>query len=469
MSASLPGKVRAARPLVHCITNDVTMEWVARGLLAAGARPVMAHDRSEAAAVAASADALVLNIGTWTPARHEAMLAAGRAANEAGVPVILDPVGAGGVTTRTRAALELLEAVKVTAVRGNAGEVLGLAGRSGLTRGVDATIRAGQHVQRAAGEVARRFGCLVIATGERDIVTDGQRTLEVRGGHPLMGQVPGTGCLSAALLGAAVGAADTTLETAAEALLWSALAGERAAASASGPGSFMVAYLDALAAAGDLSGGRIAPPLGERLSLYVLVSGQTPPAVVEAILAEGVGAIQFREKRLPLPKQVQTASRFRELCREAGALFLVNDRVDLALAIGADGVHLGQEDLPADVARPLLGPDAIIGVTCETPEEARAAEAAGADYLGTGPVYATPSKADAGEPYGPAVVERVSAATGLPVVGIGGIDTGRAAPVIAAGGCGVAVISAVVGATDPAAAARSLLAEVRTAKGVGPR
>jgi len=142
----------------------------------------------------------------------------------------------------------------------------------------------------------------------------------------------------------------------------------------------------------------------------------------------------------------------------------VNDRVDVALAVAADGVHLGQDDLPVAQARQLLGPQYIIGATCETAAEVEMATAAGASYIGTGPVYATPSKPDAGAPYGPAVVARAHAATHLPVVGIGGIGIGTAAPVIRAGGCGVAVISSVLSASDPAAAARTLVSEVQSAK-----
>ncbi|HYG57019.1 MAG TPA: hydroxyethylthiazole kinase, partial [Symbiobacteriaceae bacterium] len=189
--------LKAKRPLVHAITNYVTMDWVARGLLAAGARPVMARDISEAAVM--PSDALVLNLGTWSPALHEAMLAAGRGANARGIPVVLDPVGAGGLETRTRAALEILEAVRVTAVRGNAGEIAALAGMSGAgVRGVDSVGGA----PGAAAALARRFGCLVAATGASDLVTDGDRTLEVKAGHPLLAQIPGSGCLASALIAA---------------------------------------------------------------------------------------------------------------------------------------------------------------------------------------------------------------------------------------------------------------------------
>lgn len=466
--SSLPERVRARRPLVHAITNYVTMEWVARGLLAAGARPVMARDGEEAPLVAAAADALVLNLGTWSPALQRAILQAGEVAARRGIPVVLDPVGAGGIETRTRAARELLERVRVTAVRGNAGEILALAGEPGWGRGVDGPDgRPGVRAERAAVAVARRYGCVVAVTGPADLVTDGRRVLAVRAGHPWMAQIPGSGCLAAALAAACLAAREEDAPAAdavAEALLWAGWAGEQAAQGASGPGSFAAALLDRLGAAGPLPAGRIGPSLSERLSLYVLVSGTTPPEVVDAVLAAGCRMIQFREKQLPLAAQVEAAGRVREACRRHGALLVINDRVDLALAVGADGVHLGQEDLPVAAARRILGPAAIIGATCETAEEARAAQAAGADYLGAGPVYATPSKPDAGQPYGPAVVRRVSEAVDLPVVGIGGIGRGGAAPVIAAGATGVAVISAVLGAPDPGAAARAILEEVERAK-----
>lgn len=480
MRISLPQCVRQTRPLVHAITNYVTMDWVARGLLAAGARPFMALDRAEAAAVAASADALVLNIGTWSPSLQEAMLEAGRAANVKGIPVVLDPVGAGGLPNRTEAALQLLSYLKIAAVRGNGGEVAALAGHGGLVRGVDAAM-PGEDAERparapvartssAASAVAARFGCIVAATGEIDVVSDGGRTLVVRSGHPLMARVPGAGCLGAAVVTAAlaVGWADA-LSTVAQTLLWLGAAGEEAARLSRGPGSFAPAYLDALAATDALPAGRITPPLAERLAVYVIISGTTPMTVTQAVLKAGVGVIQFREKRVGLLEEVAAARQVRDLCRKAGALFLVNDRVDLAQAVEADGVHLGQEDLPVAMARRILGPDAIIGATCETEAEARSAALEGADYIGTGPIYATPSKADAGEPYGPAIVERISRACDLPVIGIGGIGPGGAAPVIRAGACGVAAISSVVGASDPEAAARTLLREVSQAKGVGYR
>jgi thiamine-phosphate pyrophosphorylase len=209
---------------------------------------------------------------------------------------------------------------------------------------------------------------------------------------------------------------------------------------------------------------RMAPPLAELLSVYVIVSGRTRESLLEAVLAAGVRAIQFREKDMPLSRQLERARRFREQCGRVGALFIINDRIDLALAVDADGAHVGQEDLPAEEARRLLGPGRILGVSCATEEEARLAITAGADYLGTGPIHPTSSKSDAGEPLGVIAVERLCRGISVPLVGIGGMGLGRVDAVIRAGACGVAVISAVEDASDPAAVARALLQEVHQAR-----
>ncbi|MFZ5815918.1 MAG: hydroxyethylthiazole kinase, partial [Bacillota bacterium] len=285
----LPALVRSARPLVHAITNYATMEWVARGLLAAGARPVMARDRSEAALMAGVTGALVLNLGTWSPEVEAAMLIAGRTAQGRGIPIVLDPVGAGGMATRTRAARELLEQVQVTVVRGNAGEIMALAGETGHVSGVDSTAAgSGLRLERAARAVARRYRCVVAVTGAVDLVTDGRSSLTVRAGDPLMAQIPGAGCLASGLIGAALAAwQGDRMDGVAQALLWAGWAGEEAARRAAGPGSFAVSYLDALAGAAALPAERISQPLSERLGLYVIVSGTTPLPVVEAVLQAG--------------------------------------------------------------------------------------------------------------------------------------------------------------------------------------
>lgn len=177
---------------------------------------------------------------------------------------------------------------------------------------------------------------------------------------------------------------------------------------------------------------------------------------VQAALCGGVTAVQLRAKSITDREILLHASALRELCSQFGATFIVNDRVDIALASRADGVHLGVDDMPIESARAMGGPDFIIGYSPETDEQIRTASARGADYLGIGPVFGTASKLDAGAALGIGEFVRRSQLTGLPSVGIGGVTPGNAKSVIEGGGAGVAVISAILGASDPEAAARQL-------------
>ena len=202
-------------------------------------------------------------------------------------------------------------------------------------------------------------------------------------------------------------------------------------------------------------------PLRSRLGLYLVTDerlsrGRATAEIVRAAIRGGVDAVQLRGKDLPAREQMAIGRALRAITRDAGVLFIVNDRVDLALALEADGVHVGQDDLGADDVRRLVGPDLIVGVSAATISEARAARDTGADYLGVGAIYGTATKPDAGAATGPALIGTIRAAVDLPIVGIGGIKATNAAEVIAAGADGVAVVSAIVSAADPEAAAREL-------------
>lgn len=178
--------------------------------------------------------------------------------------------------------------------------------------------------------------------------------------------------------------------------------------------------------------------------------------VVRAAIKGGATMIQMREKCMTTRAMVELGYVLHDITQAAGVSLIVNDRVDVALAIGAEGVHVGQDDMPAFRTRQLIGPECILGVSVETPEQAQQAERDGADYLGVGAVYATPSKADANLPIGVTGLHMVIQSTRLPVLAIGGITHDNAASVLLAGAAGVAVISAVVSAPDPEAAARAL-------------
>ncbi|MDQ7842320.1 MAG: thiamine phosphate synthase [Armatimonadota bacterium] len=204
-------------------------------------------------------------------------------------------------------------------------------------------------------------------------------------------------------------------------------------------------------------------------SVYVITDrsiggGRSHEEMVAAAIAGGATIVQVREKRLPTRAFVEAVARARAVAVAAGIPLIVNDRVDVALAVDADGVHVGPDDLPVAVARRLLGRHKIVGASAGTVEEAVAAERDGATYLGVGSVFATSSKPDAGAPIGVAALQEIVRAVRIPVVGIGGITAANASRVIAAGASGVAVISSVVGADDITAATRRLVEVVRAAR-----
>ncbi|MFN2472043.1 MAG: hydroxyethylthiazole kinase [Gaiellaceae bacterium] len=239
-------RLREQKPLVHQITNYVVMNETANATLAIGALPVMAHAREEVEQMAALAGALVLNIGTLSPHWVEAMLLAGTAANGAGVPVVLDPVGAGATDYRTETARRIADEMRLAVVRGNAAEIATLAGRQAEIRGVESIGAAGSGAELACA-AAHALGCVAAVTGPVDYVSDGDRVIAVENGHPLLGTVTGTGCMSTALTGCFLAVLrDEPAQAAAEALVAFGLAGEHAARDARGPGSFHVALYDAL-------------------------------------------------------------------------------------------------------------------------------------------------------------------------------------------------------------------------------
>lgn len=205
--------------------------------------------------------------------------------------------------------------------------------------------------------------------------------------------------------------------------------------------------------------------LVEKLRLYVvldrdLARGRDLVDLARAAVAGGAGTIQVRGKDWTGRELFCMTRRLKQVTAALGALLVVNDRVDVALAAGADGVHLGQDDLPAIAARALLGPGRVLGISVQTEAQAQAA-LAWADYVSVSPVFVTPTKPDAGPGLGLKRLRRIAAAVAVPVVAIGGITPANAAQVAGAGAAGLAVVSAVVGAEDVTGAARALLAQAQ--------
>jgi hydroxyethylthiazole kinase len=236
-------RVRGSRPLVHSITNLVAMDLSANVLLALGASPAMAHAEAEVAELARRAAALMINIGTLSPDWVPAMHRAATVARAAGRPWVLDPVGCAATRHRGAVAKELLW-LGPTLIRGNASEILALAGRrADATHGVEAgdTVEA---AREAAAQIARANGCVVGVTGETDLVTDGRRSLEVAGGHPMLTRITALGCALSAACAAFLAVEADPLMATAHAFAVLKVAGARAAAGAAGPGSLRVRLLD---------------------------------------------------------------------------------------------------------------------------------------------------------------------------------------------------------------------------------
>lgn len=236
--------VHAATPLIHCITNFVAMNSTANTLLAIGASPAMLHAVEEVAEFTALADALSINIGTPSSTFAEGMVSAAHTAARTATPWVFDPVAVGATTFRQTLSERLL-AFTPTVIRGNASEIMTLAGLTGRGRGVDSTASADEAMD-AAIALAGRQHCIVAMTGEHDIVTDGRKHLRLYGGHALMPRVTTLGCALSATVAAFIAANDDHLSATAAALACFAVTGEQAGRDAAGPGSFQIALFDAL-------------------------------------------------------------------------------------------------------------------------------------------------------------------------------------------------------------------------------
>lgn len=235
--------LRSKRPLVHHITNYVTVNDCANITLCIGGAPVMADAPEEVEEMVSMAGSLVLNIGTLNERQVSSMLIAGKMANERNIPIVLDPVGAGATRYRTETVHRLMKELNISIIKGNAGEIGVLAGTGGVVRGVDSGGLTGEPLE-ITRELARTSGSIVILSGETDIVSDGRSSYLISNGHELMGRVSGTGCMATSIVAAfAAVSPDLTVGSVA-ALAAFGIAGERAARRAYAPSSFKVALLD---------------------------------------------------------------------------------------------------------------------------------------------------------------------------------------------------------------------------------
>ncbi|HWQ74169.1 MAG TPA: hydroxyethylthiazole kinase [Syntrophomonas sp.] len=247
--SALISEVRSKVPLVHQITNYVTVNDCANITLAVGASPIMADDISEAAEITSISSALVINIGTLNERTVASMLASGKRANELGIPVIFDPVGAGASKLRSDTTKTIMNQIKLAVLRGNLSEISFVAGLKATTRGVDASAAdLGNDAVAVAQEAARQLDCVVAVTGAEDVISDGRRTVIIQNGHKMLSRVTGTGCMATALVGAFAGATGDFLAAAAAGIASMGIAGEIAfeKAGGKGTGSFRSAIIDAV-------------------------------------------------------------------------------------------------------------------------------------------------------------------------------------------------------------------------------
>ncbi|MDD1724739.1 MAG: hydroxyethylthiazole kinase [Methanospirillum sp.] len=233
--------------MVHHITNYVTVNDCANITLCIGASPVMAHAEDEVSDMVSLAGSLVLNIGTLDDQQVRRMLVAGKAAEKKGIPIILDPVGAGATILRTKTSLSLIKELPISILKGNAGEIGTLAGSEAVVRGVDSGGVTGDPVE-ITRSLAERLECTVVMSGRSDIISDGNRILCVDNGHEMMGSISGTGCMAASILGACAAVASDTVAASVTGLSAFGIAGERAAVKAAGPGSFKYNLFDSMSA-----------------------------------------------------------------------------------------------------------------------------------------------------------------------------------------------------------------------------
>lgn len=469
-------------PLVISITNDVVRTFTANGLLAIGASPIMSECSEDLKDLIVYASALLINIGTLTPDKVSYYKEAIKLAKTHEVPVVLDPVGCHAGAYRLSVVLDLIKTGSISLLRGNQSEIKAIydalspddtVNNSTAGKGVD-----GAQVEDSAViayRLARLINCPVVATGEEDYVSDGTRVFAVPHGHSIMTAVTGTGCLLGAVLAAfleiyhpfknslSIG------EFLAYALAYYGLAGESAVmTSGIKPGSFSVAFMDALYTLDDamlVSENRIRPiVVPDQLQVYFVCGTQDTGLnkkrlleIVEDACRGGITCFQFREKgdgTLEGQQKLELAQQLQQICAKYDVLFIVNDDVELAVAVNADGVHVGQDDMCLEDVRNIVG-HKVVGISIHSIEELHKTDVLYADCVGVGPMYTTSSKPDAQEPCGPErIAELQTQGLTLPCVGIGGITIDNAMAVLRAGACGVAVISAIAHAEKPHEAVR---------------
>ena len=423
---------RDKKPLIEQLTNFVTINDCANATLSIGASPVMADGDEEVWDMTALSNALVINFGIINLQSVDTMIKAAKSANKNRVPVVFDPVGMGAIPFINDTVLKFLNSVKVDVIKGNASEIMSLAGVEVETKGVDSSESSLNSIDSAI-KIAQKYRCTCAVTGEVDIVTDGKTLIKIYNGYEKLSDITGTGCMISSLVGSILGGGSSPLISACCGILAMSISGEKASSTINpyekGISSYRTELMNNIYMFNEDDIEKFSKieveTIESQYSMYLVTDekaclGKDFYESVEESIKGGAKIVQLREKNLSTREFYDRALKLKEICRKHGAMFVIDDRIDICLAVDADGVHLGQSDMPIEKCKEILGYTKIVGISAHNVEEALHAQEYGADYLGVGAFFGTKSKDDV-KIIDREEVKRICESVHIPVLGIGGI------------------------------------------------
>lgn len=465
--------LRDKKPLIEQVTNYVTINDCANVTLAIGASPVMGDGFEEVDQMTMISDALVINYGVINGASLKTMIKAGKTANKHNIGIVLDPVGVGATQFRNEAIVDLLTQVHPTIIKGNASEIMSLSGMNTQSKGVDSSADSLEAID-AALKVARDHRCVCAVTGRIDIITDGRYIVKIYNESDLLSYITGKGCMITSLAASFLGGGASPLVSAVGGILAMSIAGEEAAIRENEENNGIASYREDVMnniykfnqySIRDLANIEV-EKVEYKYPLYLVTDekackGKDFYESVEASIRGGAKIVQLREKNMDTRDFFKRALKLKEICHKHGVDFVINDRLDIAIAVDADGVHLGQSDMPIEKAKEILGHKKIIGISAKNMEEALEAQKYGADYIGVGAIFATDTKKDSGL-IDLETLKDMTNQINIPVLAIGGIGLGKLGYLKDTGIDGICVISDILGSDDPEKRTRKLLEEYRS-------
>lgn len=472
--------IRKYHPQIHIITNYITAEVSVNAVLAVGATAIGADSPLEVSEITSSSDALVLNTGTPSIERYEALRLAGTIANTKNIPVVLDPVGVGASSFRKDNIAKLLNEISITCIRGNASEIMSLCalicGDSQISKSPDGcnSLESQTNKVQTSGvedaglgfnkdaviSLSQKLNAIIVISGETVTVGSARDDFyrEFPGGSIFQKQFTGAGCMMSALLGTylATGRKEniTDLVSIESCIRDYESCARKAERRIYGTGNIgTMNYRNTLI--DELS--LLDKPWRYRfdktdLNLYAITDRSwlknTLEEDVEKAILGGATIIQLREKNISDDEYIKRAESIKSVCDKYNIPLIINDNVSVALKVKAAGVHVGQSDTSVSDARKILGRDFIIGATAHNLEEARIAQSQGADYLGVGAAFGSSTKKDAKPLTSLENYKEITSNISIPVVAIGGINDSNMNLLTGSGIAGVAIISGIFSALD---------------------